>query len=318
MGKLATLRVVDDHATKLAGGFRKPELVAVSKIWPIVSVKGESGKFMEFAADASIIRSGLERALGDDRESVNIHVGTGSYNTSEVSVAVPTFDRELRNVPEDLRGAYQEKKDELAQSIHLLAMEYAVAQKLKTAGEYDGSMTAALAGANQWKESTATPFKNLRTALRAVSSMTGKPTTELGIAFATKPLEAFQDHAETRDRVKYTGGEVTLAWIAQALNCGAADLLGGKYASAFNPDDPTDVTFTDIFDDEVIVYPIIQNPSVIEPLWGAICRVEGYPVVTRYRDEPRSADIVANDENYGIHKRSNKRGYLLRTVSGLT
>src|ERR1700752_613020 len=107
MTKLATNRVVDDHASQLANGFRSPDLSTVFKIWPIVEVSGESGKFMEFGADASIIRSGLERALGDDRKRVDFRVAIGNYNTTEVSVEVPTYARELKNVPEKLRGKYQ-------------------------------------------------------------------------------------------------------------------------------------------------------------------------------------------------------------------
>jgi hypothetical protein len=318
MTKLASNRVVDDHASQLANGHRPPELIGITRIWPIVEVSGESGKFMEFGADASVIRTGLERALGDNRERVDMRVSTGTYNTTEVSVEVPTFDRELKNVPEKLQAKYQEKKDELAQTIHLLGMEYAVSVKLRDPAEYDASMTVALTSTAQWKDAASNPFANLRAWLRTLSKKLLVPVKDLSIAMAAKPWEALQDHALTEKKLTAAGGELTLERLANWLGCKEVVLLAGQYASTFNPDDSTDVQGTDFFDDEVIVFREFKEGTVVDPLWGAICRVEGHPIVTRYRDEPKSADIVANDENYGILKRSNKRGFMARTVSGLT
>lgn len=317
MGKLAKNRVVDAHASQLAAGFRKPEFTAVNKIYPIVDVSTESGKFMQFAADAFVIQQNLERALGDDRKRIEMRVGSGSYNTAEVSVEVPVYDREIKNVPEQRRQDYRDKKTELAQARQLLLMEYTAAQILKDPAKYDAANTAALTAGNQWKETTSTPYANLRSWLRTISFKLGLPVSELSVAFAPKPWESLQDHAHTQDRIKYTGKEPSQALIAGILGCKAAELLAGMYATSFNPDDPTDVTFANIFDDEVLVYHEVANPSVAEPLWGGIARMEGYPIVTEYRDEPKSADIIACDENWGVFQLSNKRGFLARTVSGL-
>lgn len=317
MTKLATNRVVDEHSSQLANGFRAPEFIGITKIWPIVEVSGESGKFMEFGADASVIRTGLERALGDDRKRVDIRVASGSYNTTEVAVEVPTYDRELKNVPENMRGKYQEKKDELAQTIHLLGMEYAVAQKLKDPAEYDASMTVALTSTAQWKDAASTPYINLRTWVRTLSKRLLTPTKLLSIALADLPWTAIQDHAQTGTKLQAVGGELTLQRLANWLDVKEIFRLEGQYASTFDPDDPTATDGTYLFNDEVIVFREFEQGTVIDPLWGCVCRVEGHPIVTRYRDEPRSADIVANDENYGILKRSNKRGFMARTVSGL-
>lgn len=319
MGKLRSNRVADPHVSSILSGFRVPQFVGVNKIFPIVRVKSEAGKFMQFAADASVVRQNLQRALGDRRSRIEMKVGAGTYGTTESGIEVPLFDRELKNVPDDLHDAYRMKKAELAQQTQLLLMEYTVAQILKNSANYDGAYTTALAGVNQWKDPGSVPYTNLRSWLRSVKASTGIPVDQLSIAFAPKPLEALQEHADTRDRVKYVGKDADLGYLATALRCKECVELTGNYASAFNPDDPTDVTFTDIYDDEVIVYYEVPNetPSVIDPLWGGVARVDGYPIETEYRDEPVSADVIAVDENWGVFRLSNKRGFLGRTVSGL-
>jgi hypothetical protein len=317
MGKLAKNRVVDEHASQLASGFRAPDLVAVGKIFPIVDVTTESGKFMTFGADASVIRTGLERALGDDRKRIDMRVGTGSFNTAEVGLEIPLYDRELKNVPESRRQDYRDKKTLIVQRYHLLGMEYGIASIIRAAGSYDVNHTLALAGTSRWSDPASTPYRNLRDWLRIQSFALGVPVSALSVALAPKPWESLQDHAQTLDRVKYTGKEASPEWLAAVLSCKSIDLLNGMYASSFDPKDPSNVTFSNIYDDEVIVYLEIANPSVGDPLWGGVARVDGYPVVTEYRDEPKSADVIASDENYGIFVQDNKRGFLARTVTGL-
>ncbi len=318
MGRLATNRVVDAHATKLVSGFRVPQFVGINKIWPIIDVASEVGKFMQFFADASVIRSGLERALGDARKRMDLRVATSSYNTTEVSAEVPVIDRELKNVPESRRQQYYDKKAEFVQSVHLLGMEYAVATLLKDPAKYDGSMTTALAGTAQWSDTVnSTPYINLRTWVRNLQFRLGIPSNELSIAFSEKSWGALQDHPKSDTKLGAAGGELTLDKVANWLNVKECVLLTGMYASSFNAADPTDVQFTNLFNDEVIVFHEIADPSVVEPLWGGVARLEGSPIVTYYREEPTSSEIIAVDDYYGIFQHSNKRGYLARTVSGL-
>lgn len=317
MGTLAKNRVVDPHASQIASGFRKPEFTAVNKIFPIVDVSSEAGAFMQFGADASLIRANLERALGDDRKRIEMTVASGKYNTAEVSIEIPIYDRVIKNIPEARRDDYRTKKTEIVQSAHLLGMEYTVAQWLKNPANYDAANTVALAGAAQWSNIASTPYVNLRSWLRFMASKLGVPVSQLSVAMAAKPFEALSDHAQTLERLKYTGKEPSETAIASILGCKAVEHLDGQYASAFDPANLADATFTNIYDDEVVVFLEITSPSVVDPLWGGIARVDGYPIVTEYRDEPRSADITAVDENWGMFTLSNKRGYLARTVSGL-
>jgi len=318
MGKLASTRVVDPFVSNIMSGYRRPDATAVNHILPIVDVATEAGKFMDFAADASVIRQNLNRALGDSRKRIDIHVGAGAYSTGEVSIEVPTYDREMKNVPVSQHDNYQSKKDFLAQDTQLLLMEYNVSQVLLTTGNYGTNNTVTLAGAQQWQNSTATIIKNLRDWLWTVALMNGVPLAELGIGIAPKPARALIDSAEGRDRVKYVGKEVTLDALRGWLECKEVVLLNGMYASDFNPEDPTAVSFTTMYDDEVIVYIPITNPTAVDPLAGGIARLEGHPIVTRYRDETKSADISANDDNWGVFwKPANRRIFLAKSVSGL-
>lgn len=317
MGKLKSLRLVDSHASQIMSGYRKPELGAINKIWPIIDVDTEKGKFFEFAADQSVIRAGLERALGDERKRVDVRVGEGAFSTDEVSLEIPIYDRELDNVPEERRQRFRDHKAQVVQGIHLLNLEFNVAAFLKDATKYDASVTEALTGTNQWKDPGSNPYKDMRRWLRTMAGKLGVPPTSLSIAMALKPFEALQDHAKTEGRLAPTGREATPQVLANIVGCKAIEILGGMYASSFNPDDPKDVTFSFIFDDEVITFLEIEDPGAGDPLWGGVARKKGYPIATEYREERISADILASDDNYGFFQQSNKRGFLARTASGL-
>lgn len=316
MGKLKSNRVVDPHATQLVSGFRAPEFTAVRKIWPIVSVNKETGKFMQFAADASVLRTNMKRALGDDRKRIEMRVGSGSFATAEFSIEVPLYDRELRNVVEGMEGTYRDKKALIGMSSHQLLMEYTIAQLIQDPTKYDVNNTVALAGGDQWKETTSTPFADMRGWVRFMSHRLLCPTSELSIAIGSKPWESLQDHADTQEKVKYTGKEASYAWLASVLDIKEVVPLPGMYVDSVDDANPDDVTGIDIFGDVLIVYREIAQPTAADPLWGAIARL-GEPTVTEYRDEPRSADIIAVDDEWGVCQNSNKRGFLVRTVSGL-
>lgn len=319
MSTLKKLRVVDEHATKLVSGFRSPVTPVVNKILKIVPVTSEAGKFMQFGAFAHLVREGLERALGDDRKRIAITVGQGSYNTTEVSIEGAIPDRAMRNVPEARRQDYRDKFAETLQATHLLGMEYVAATLLKNPAKYDAAMTVALAGVNQWKEATATPIKNLRSWLRLVSKRNLLPIGELSVGLSPNAMEALCDHPEVRERLKYTGKEADGAALAGILRCKEVYELNGMYAQDVDPANPTEVTGLDIFADEVIVHHEVADPSPSEPLIGGIARVEGYPIVTEYRDESRSSDITAIDENYGVFLTGATitKAFLARAVSGL-
>jgi hypothetical protein len=317
MGKLASNRVVDAHASELCGGYRPQKFAAVKHILKTVAVKNEAGSFMEFAADASVLRENLNRALGDARKRINMKVGKSSYAAGEVSLEVETIDRELRNVPDANHDDYARKKDELAFDSQLLLMEYSAAQIMKNTANYNTNNAITLSGSAQWQNSTATPIKNLRDWVWIIALQNGVQPGDLGIGFAPKPKRALVDSADARDRVKYTGKEVTLEALKSWLEVKECVDLTGMYASTFNPDDVNDVTFTTIFDDEVFVYIPVDKPTAADPLAGGIAEV-GQPIVTRYRDEPKSADVVAVDRTWGIFWKPNNRKILVaKAVSGL-
>lgn len=319
MGKLASNRVVDAHASKLVSGYRVPQFVGVNKILPIVDVVLEAGKFMEFAADASVIRENMNRAMGDVRKRIEMRVGAGAYSTGEVGIEVPLYDRELRNVPAERQDDYRQKKLFLAQAAQLLLMEYTAMTVLTDATKYAAANTVTLAGVDQWKTATGKAITNLRTWVNTLALATGLEESDLGVALAPKAWMGAIDNAEVRERLKYSSRELTTEILAGLLNVGEVTRLSGKYASAFNPDDPTDVTFAHLYSDEVIVYPIVKGqPTPNDPLPGAICRVQDYPIVTYYRDEPKSADVTAVDDNWGLmFKASQKRLFLAKACSGL-
>jgi hypothetical protein len=318
MGKLKSTRVVDPHASKIVSGFRAPEFIGVNKIWPIVPVSSETGKFMEFCADASVLRKNIVRALGDDRKRIEMRVGSGSFVTAEYGIEVPLYDRELRNVVKEREEDYRLKKSILAEKGHQLAMEVTVAGMIQDPANYDVGFTTALAGATQWKQSTSTPYANLRAWLRTIAKSLLCKVSDLSVALGDRPWEALQEHADTKEKTKYVGKDSSPEWLTGVLGCKSTDLLSGYYLESVDPTAPDNVTGLEIWGDSVVVYREVDVSDPSAPLWGAVPRHEDYPVATEYRDEPRSADIYAVDDNWGVLLNSKRRGFCATDVSGLT
>jgi hypothetical protein len=314
--RVKNTRLVDVHATKLASAFREPAYGAVNAIWPIVGVEGESGRYPKFGVGAVIPdRENFIYTLGKERERLDVTMSGGRFANDEISLEIPMYDVEMRNVPEANRQRFRDGKVRTVAGQHLLMMEYAVAKMLKDSTKYDANFTAALAGNDRWTDVVnSNPYKALRGWIFLVASQLGCTTQEIGVAFDPKSMRALMDHPKTDTKLGNIGKEFSYGWLQAQLEVGEITPLFGQYATSQSADDPK---YVYIFDDVVIVYKIRKDAAYGDPLWGAVTRLEGQPLVTEYRDEPRRADIFAQDDNWGIVHNTNKGGFLARTVTGL-
>jgi hypothetical protein len=308
-------RLVDVHATKLASAHRVPAYGASNRIFPIIGVEGESGRYPKFGVGAIIPdREQFIFTLGEERKRLDVTMSGGRFANDEISLEIPMYETEMRNVPEANRQRFRDGKVETVAGQHQLMMEYAIAKILRDPTKFDVNFTVALAGAQRWSDPTSTPYKALRGYIWAVAAQLGCDVRELGVALAAKPIRALMDHPNTDTKLNPTGKEFSFGWLQTQLEVGEITPLLGQYATSQSADDPK---YKYIFDDEVIVYKPRKDAVYGDALWGAVTRLEGQPIVTEYRDEPRRADVFAQDDNWGIVHNSDKGGFLVRTVTGL-
>src|SRR5438309_1419834 len=110
MARVQDVAVVNPHETAIVSGYRDPRLVGVNKMFPIVDVKSERGRYTEYGPDASIIRQGLEQPLGLGRQSIDVTIAAGDFACVKMGVNVPYFDEERDNSADPAKLAEKKAK----------------------------------------------------------------------------------------------------------------------------------------------------------------------------------------------------------------
>jgi len=323
--KLSQLRQVDEHSTNLLSGYRNETLVGI-RIFPIVEVQKESGKFTEYGPSPFLQKSQLQKAMSSDRISVDFTTASGSYFTNRAEIEVPIYDQELEEIADSDLDSFVEKKSMLGEDVVQLAMEYEVSSILSDVNQYASGYTVTLAGSTQWKQTTSTPLTDLRTAVRKIALANGKSYKQLGIAFTPKAWEAISDHAQIQAKIQYGAGPanpsvVTEKALADVFGVGRVDILAAQYPITLDPQDPTATVFDFLWGDVVLVYVINEKPNISTPLPGAIVRKVGYPWVSEYRWEKKDCIYKVVRDNWGVMVRKASGGlnrvYLIKNASGL-
>ncbi len=314
MGKLKELRVVDPHSTELVSGFRAPNLVGVGEIMPIVEVNKEAGSFTEYGPDASVIHAGLEQPLGAARKYIDMTVAKGDYRAVKFGVNVPLFDEERDEAADP--ATWEDRKSAFGAYIMQLMMEKTIADYIQNPANYAAGYTEALAGVAQWSDYVnSDPIGDVNRYLDKEELVQDCESDELTVALGPAVLSIARNHPKLK--VTAANGDSknpSLADLAAKFGCKEVKVLRGKVVDTFNPKDPTATLFMHLWGKVVVVYRKIETPAIDLPLWGAITRRKGYPIVEEYRNNDIDADVKANKDKWGLTVRSNKRGFLATTV----
>jgi hypothetical protein len=314
MSRTNEVAEVNTHESAIVSGYRDPRLVGVSKIFPIVEVGKERGTYTEYGPDASIIRQGLEQPLGEGRKSIDTTVAKGDFACIKQGVKVPFYDEERNESinPEKLA----EKKSKLGEQAMLLMMEYTIASWLQNPTSYDSAHTEALTGGARWDDFTnSDPVSDAVRWLSTQELVLDREQDELSIAIAPDVWNKIRLHPKLKTTL--ANGDTRPATkedFAAKIGCKAVDILRGKYAVSVDRKDPRNTVFAHLWSKTVIVYSEIASPSFDDPLWGCIPREKGFPFVKEVRDEDIDALMKHVADKWGVHVRSNKRGFMASTV----
>ena len=314
MGKLSELRQVDEHSSELVSGFRAPNLVGVGEIFPIVEVNKEAGTYSEYGPDASVIHEGLEQPLGSARKYIDMTVAKGDYRAVKFGLNVPLYDEEREEAadPEE----WEDRKAELGASIMQLLMEKTISSYISNPANYDPAYTEALVGGAKWSDYVnSDPLGDVTRWLSKEELVQDCESDELNVAVG--PLVA--GHARQHPQLKVTAANgdsknPSLADLAAKFNCKEVKVLRGKVVQNFDPKDPRATLFMHLWGNIIVVYRKLAKPVIDAPLWGAITRRKGYPIVEDYRNNDVDADVKAHKDKWGLTVRSNKRGFLATDV----
>jgi hypothetical protein len=324
--KLSQLRQVDEHATNLVSGYRNKTFLGL-RIFPIVPVNREAGKFTEFGPSPFFTRDKLANALGTPRVRLEYTTATGTYITNRADVEVPIYDRELDEIADSDRDAFVEKKSMMGEDVVQLAMEYEVASIISDPTQYaSGFAVTLLSGSTSWKNAGSTPISDIRTGVRKLATQLGVGYSELRFAVSPKAFEALSDHSALLSRIQYNAGPnspavLTLDALAGIFGVGGADMLSAQYPITIDPLDPTATVYSFLWGDVFIIYLPIAKPTFADPLAGAVVRRAGYPWIDGYRDPKVDADMKVTRDNWGVVVRKSASGqnrlYLITNASAL-
>ncbi|HSY51151.1 MAG TPA: hypothetical protein VLC46_20260 [Thermoanaerobaculia bacterium] len=321
--KLGSLRMVDPHITALANGYRAPKLLGITKIYPIVPSPKEAGKYTNWAPDPYIDINRLKVGLGTKRLRIDVNNSSGTFATAQFEIEVAILDRELKEIIDDDRETYVEKKSLRGERVVQLGMEVAVATRLQNGANYASNYVSTLSGGNLFSDYTnSDPVSILSPMITRVALSCGLDEEDMGVYFSPIAWLTFKNHPKVLSRaVGTTGKEPSKGRVAEILNVRDVDKLASSYFVTIDETNIDNNVAARIWNDCVIICPPAPATSDPDtPLPGAVVRHTDFPEVEEYIDQTVGggpATVKVTKDNWGITQISQKRVALFKNVTGL-
>jgi hypothetical protein len=195
-------------------------------------------------------------------------------------------------------------------------MESVVSTYIQNPANYDASHTEALSGTARWDDFTnSDPVADAVRWLSTQELTLDREQDELSLALAPDVWNKIRLHPKLQI-VSATGQKTpaTKEHFAALIGCKEVDILRGKYAVTVDRKDPRNTVFAHLWSKVVLVYSAMTTPTMDDPLWGCVPREKGFPFVKEVRDEEIDATVKHVADKWGVHVRSNKRGFLASSV----
>lgn len=288
---------IDTFLTGIASGFKNDSYIA-DKVLPIVTAAKESGKIAGYGTDHFRVSDINARAIGGDAprgDWTAITPISFSADDWEFEKAVDDRERALYDDPFD---AERDATLYVTEKI-LLKREDVVATLLTTGGNFGGTAAAAVA----WGTSaTATPVKDIRTAMESVRSRTGVSGSQMigvvGAALFNKMIQTSEFKTLFLNTVQGAAAPANLSPQIVANAIGLSAIYVGNAVKLTSKEGATDV-FTDVWG--TTTFAVIAKssmPSLQNPGYGILISptVPGYKgaviAIDKYREEKKHSDII--------------------------
>lgn len=287
---------IDTLLTEIASGYKNSDYIA-DLVLPIVPSAKESGKIAgygndHFRLDFQARAIGGDSARGDWTATTPISFSADDW---EFEKAVDDRERALYDSPFD---AERDATLTVTEKI-LLKREDVVATVLTTSGNFGSTAAATVA----WGSSaTATPVKDIRTAMEAIRSRTGvsyaRMSAIMGAALYNKLIQTAEFKNLFLNTIPGAAAPGNIAPSAVAAMIGLANVFVGSAVKLTTKEGATDA-FTDVWGTSVCeVIAQSPRPSLQSPGYGVIISptVPGFKgatiAVDRYREEKKRSDII--------------------------
>lgn len=297
------VRVVDPILSQYARGYKQPGLVG-QMLFPRAPVASYGGKVIQFGKEAFRAYD-ADRAPGATTKRIDVGYSGASYAIipKALEAKVPREHmRDARVVPGiDLAS----RKVNTVLKALALSHERRCATLSRTAASYDSDHKIALTGTDRWTGSASNPSEDIEVGKQAIRRSIGiKPNVAL---LGPSAASALLTNEKILDRVKHTGGSVTLDILAKLWGLDRV-VEAGAVSAAGSAD-----TLSDVWGDDVILayvnlggdqatvdaeepsygytYFIDGMPAIEEPYWEASSKSWIYGVSDD--NEPVIASIVA-------------------------
>jgi hypothetical protein len=285
MPDLSSRRIVDPLLTNLALGFSNSFPFIGTKLYPLIQVEKEAGKYVKFDKSWFVNHgTDLVVGMGSQPRFIDFETSTAAYQLVEYAIGTKIFRREREESSDIL--ALEKNKTRLVTEALLVGLEKRIADLVQEGTNYDSTHVNTLddtgEGKYYWTNTTnADPIGNLSTAIDKIRSDCGVlPNVVIfgyDSAVALSKLESIQKLANPWPNV---GIDVTPAMAASKLS----SFLGIENCYIGMSQYVTTVagTLNDIWSDNVILAYVAENPaSSIVPTFGVTLRKKGRPEIQR-------------------------------------
>lgn len=311
---LPTALHVDTFLTNAASGYKNSAYIATD-VLPIIPIVKETGQIAAYGTDHYRIDPITPRAFSGRAARVDWSTATPiTFSAKEWTIEHPVDDRLIDYADDPFQplvdGAFvvQEKLS--------LKLEDLVATLMGTSGNFGSTAAAAVA----WTTSaTATPVKDIRTAVAAIVAKSGMSPANIYAAMDFALWNKMVQTTEFKNLYLNTipgaaaPGNITPAQAAAAI--GIAGIYVGYAVKLTSNEGATDA-FSSVWSATVVaVFARSPRVSLQSPSWGAILAVNKFGgaavAFDRYREEQIKSTIVRGTTMYDQIAVNKNYGYAI-------
>lgn len=285
MPDLTNRRIVDPLLSNLALGFSNQFPFIATKLFPIVSVEKEAGKYVKFDKSWFVNHgTDLVMGMGAQPQFIDFETTSESYQLVEYGIGTKIYRREREESSDVLK--LETSKTKLITEALLLGLEKRIADKVQNVSNYSSGHTVTLddsgVGKYYWSNTTnGDPIDNLSTAMDQIRGACGVlPNT---IVFGYDSAVALSKLASIQKIVNpWPSIEVDVTPLMAAQKVAAFLGIPNCYVGMSQYTTTISGTLNDIWSDNVILAYVAEDPaSNIIPTFGVTLRKRGRPEIQR-------------------------------------
>jgi len=276
----------DAALTNFSVGFHPGGFVA-EMIAPVIPVVKESDKYYVWGRQAAFQKYDSLRADGSRAKVVDFGLSTSTYTAEEYALATKVTEREKDNADSVLR--LRQSKTQLIIEKILLDQEARVAELFTTSGNY--ATGHVISPSVKWDASSGTIdiLGDLDTATELVRKAIGKEPNKILMGAAV--AKAIMRNSTILDMVRYTQPNLLVAGGLPPTIRGMQVIVAGATHTT-SAEGATSVTYSDVWNDSVIVFYDPGTSSIDSPHFAKIFRARPFRVNTWVEEAEANSEYI--------------------------